>query len=115
MLLRPNLDCEIHRQDGGHDRYGKSLPGEVVRARCAAVKLLTRSRKTSVRADSSASRGNAREIVADALLLFPPHAELDEGDKVVVAGIELKVIGVFPRFDMAGRLDHNEVELNVWA
>lgn len=115
MLLRPNLNCEIHRQNGGYDRYGKSLPGDVVVTRCAAVKLLTRSRKTSVRADSSASRGNAREIVSDAVLLFAHNVHVDEGDKVIVTGIELKVTGVFPRFDMAGRLDHFEVELNVWA
>lgn len=115
MLLRPNVFCTIVRQDGGYDLYGQPLPGETIQTRCAVVKLIATVQKSSVRADSSASRGNAREIVADARLLFSPPIVPNIGDRVIVAGVDLRAVSVFPRFDVVGRLHHYQVDLNVWA
>lgn len=79
------------------------------------MKLTSTSEATSVRTDSSASRGASREIVADARLLFPQGSEVKIDDRVDVLGHSLKVVSVFPRQALGGRLDHYQVDLMVWA
>lgn len=114
MSLIPNIDCTIVKA-GTFDVYGQPQLGEVIETRCSIVKLVSAREKTSVRADSSASRGNAVEIVADARLLFPVGSDIVNGDKVVVAGVSLRVDSVFPRHDIYGVLDHIQVDANIWA
>ena len=83
--------------------------------KCAVVKLEQTSEKSSVRADTSASRGNANEITAAARLLFLPPVDIAMDDIVVIRGIKLKVVNKQTRFDVFGRHDHNQVDLNAWV
>lgn len=108
-----NVDCTI-APHAGNDVYGKPKHGAPVKARCAMVKMAYDEKKTSVRADSSASRGNAEEIVADARLLFIKTTVIQMDDLVTVAGYQLRVIGVFPRYTVQGRLDHWQVDCSIW-
>lgn len=112
-LFRPNLDCVVV-QSSGKDVYGQPKPATRFKERCAVVRLQTTSLKSSVRADSSASRGSAQELVADTLLLLSKntHARID--DVIEVAGKKLRVIGIHPRYDLLGALDHHEVEAMTW-
>lgn len=110
----PNLSCTISSYGEEMDRYGQPVIAAPRSARCAIVTLRASSEKTTVRADSSASRGSARETVVDARLLFLPIEAVQVNDVVVVAGISVRVIGVFPRFDIGGRHDHDEVDGALW-
>jgi hypothetical protein len=114
-MLYPNVDCTITRMTGLYNDFGeaKPEPHKVVSTKCG-VKLLEQTEKSSVRADSSASRGFADEVTADARLLFKPKEDVQIGDKVTVASIELRVTAKFPRFDVMGRFDHIQVDLMRW-
>lgn len=114
MRLRATVPCSI-TPTVGYDRYGKEQLGNSYTAKCAIVKLTQLSEPTSVRTDSSASRGAGREVLADARLLFPKTTEVSIDDKVEVMGVELRVLSVFPRTTIGGQHDHNQVDLMVWA
>lgn len=113
-LFRPNLDCLV-RSRSGANVYGEETLGEARKARCAIVELHMRVVRSSVRADSSASRGSAREHEGEARLLFPTTVELNLDDQVEVAGYQLRVVGIFPRHNLQGVLDHMEVECATWG
>lgn len=121
MLFIPNATCTVTRP-GGHDRYGQALPGKkTTGVRCAYVKVEPRSMKTTVRADSSASRGNAREVVIEVKVLFHPAFEpkLDDLVEVTIRGttttLKLRAEMVFPRTTVSGRLHHFEVDCSAVA
>lgn len=113
-MFRPNLKCKVAKQDGqtptGAKKYSAWTDAPV-----AIVKLEQSSNKTSVRTDSSASRGTAQEILADARLLFPTFIKLKAGDRVSILGFELTVVSIFPRHAVTGRFDHWEVDCNIYG
>lgn len=114
MLMQPKVPCVITKS-GETDMYGQEVLGVSVRTKCGVVRLDASSIKTSVRADSSASRGNASEVIASARLLFSPKENVEIGDKIDVSGVELKAVGVFPRHTIVGVLDHIQVDAEAWA
>lgn len=114
MSLRPTVPCTV-RPSVGVDMYGKELLGEAFPAKCAIVRLVDASERTSVRTDSSASRGRAREIQSDARLLFPPGSTVKIDDQVELLGSTLKITSVFPRYDVQGRFHHYQVDGMIWA
>ncbi|MCP1540062.1 hypothetical protein [Methylorubrum extorquens] len=94
----------------GEPRYSESA----IRCRVDVLSLTPKIEKTSVRTDSSASRGNAEEEVAAAKILFQVAAKPGRGDRFVVAETVLRIEAVTPRFDTFGKLDHYEVALVFW-
>jgi len=114
-MFKPNVTCQITRMNGQRSLYGQTLEGDTITTRCGVVRLDVAQQKTSVRADTSASRGQAREKVAIAVLLFSPDESLVQRDKVTVSGHELEIVSVFPRYNVQGDLDHYQVELAKWA
>ena len=114
-MFRPNLTCTIVSASGRTDVYGQPITSTRFKERCAVVKLITKNQKTAVRADSSASRGSARETVADSLILLESstHAEID--DLIEIAGQTLRVMSKHPRFSVAGNLDHYEITASHWS
>jgi len=113
-MLVPRVSCTLQRLNGS-DQYGKEKLKFSVPIYCAVVKLSESSQKTSVRADSSGSRGKAIESTSDARLLFLPATDIKLGDRINIAGISLKVETVHTRFNIAGRVDHLQVDLAPWA
>lgn len=110
MTMLPHLDCLIAKKIGA-DRYGQPIYGADAPAHVGVVKLSLGAAKTSVRADSSASRGKSEELEADARLLFPSWGSKPEpGDvltiRVVNEVYRLKIKSVFPRLSVLGQLDH---------
>ena len=95
----------------GTDAFGKkqySLPKEIS---CGIVYLRHANQKTSVRTDSSATRGSAKEDFNSSRILFPSNVRLSFGDKVSINGFKMTVSKVHPRYSIPGRLDHWEVDL----
>lgn len=64
---------------------------------------------TSVRADSSASRGSAEQTQAAAVFLSPPQFQIALGDIVKIGSTIIEVTGIQPRNDVFGKLDHFQV------
>ncbi len=62
-MLTPNNTCLIRKMTG-HDRYGQPSLSAAVTERCAVVKLRKDMQHTTVRADSSQSRGHGDEFVS---------------------------------------------------
>lgn len=113
-LFRANLACVI-RKPGTTNVFGEEQLGPAANARCAIIKLKITSDKTTVRADSSASRGAAREAVGEAELLFPVSTDIGFDDQIEVAGWLLRVTGIFPRHNLQGVLDHQQVYCAIWG
>ena len=113
-MFRPNLKCKVSKVTGT-DLYGKRTYGTPETVPFAIVKLERSSEKTSVRTDSSASRGSAQEILADARFLFPKNVTLQEGDLIEFGDFKLTVVSVWPRYRVTGELDHWQVDCNIWG
>ena len=113
-MFRPNTFCYVSKRTG-YDEWGRERYAERVRVPCSVVRLQSSRVKSSVRADSSASRGRAREVESDSIVLLPPTQQVDMGDRLEVMGITLEVNGVHPRLNIMGRHDHNEVHLGAWV
>lgn len=114
-MFNPTLPITIEKTSGETDVYGMPKPGRIVRERCSVVSLMARSQKTSVRADSSASRGNATELESSGTLILSPMTQARLDDVVTVAGNRLRIVTFSPQFDLNGRLDHHEVEVINWS
>ena len=113
-MFRPNQKCRI-QLSAGNDVYGQPKPAAYVSERCSIVKLILTATKSSVRADSSASRGNADEVQAKSVILLTANTKAKIEDIIEVAGAKLKIEGVFPRHDAQGRLDHFEINASIWS
>jgi len=68
-----------------------------------------------VRADSSASRGNAIEQQVDSVILLPTTTQARIDDIIDLAGVKLRIKARHPRFDVGGRLDHYEIHATMWS
>ena len=113
-MLRPNQRF-ILQKSAGNDVYGQPLPGVKSPERGAIVRLPTTDVKSSVRADSAASRGNAHEFQTDALVLLPVGTKAALHDFLIIRGMTLKIVMIHPRYDAGGRLDHFECQLEIEA
>lgn len=103
----------------GYDAFGKLAPVPTTGGkdwRAAIVKVINRSERTTVRADSSASRGNAEEMVADVVVLIEPAAlnKVNVDDVIRVAGSDYQVTLIRLRFSVLGHLDHIQVGGDAW-
>lgn len=110
-MFLPNTRCSLYRRSLQTDRRGEYVYAPPATVPCSVVALGLMTEKTSVRADSSGSRGKAQEEQGDAMILFPTYITVKEGDLVQVEGEGLEIVAVFPRRDVLGRLDHIEVKL----
>ena len=114
-MFVPNVACTIVSMDQPTDLYGQPVEGDHTSTKCGIVRLEVGVLKTSVRADSSASRGQAIEKVAQSRLLFLPETKIRPNDRVIVDGFTLEVESVYPRHTIQGELDHWQVDLKLWA
>lgn len=112
-MFRPNRKCEVSVL-GASDKYGKRNYSDWKWVPFAQVKMVDRADKTSVRTDSSATRGSAHEILADTRFLFLPNVELTPGDRVRVGKQMYTVVSVFPRYSVTGVHDHWQVDCNIF-
>ncbi len=110
-MFRPNATCLLARVTG-RDRYGQESYADPVEIAFAPVRLLAQTSDTSVRADSSASRGQAEvtigvfKILVEAAL-YP----LQGNDRIEINGTRYRVMNQHPRYRVTGDLDHVEIDL----
>ena len=113
-MFIPNRNGLLSRQIA-RNAYGEPTFAAAQSVACGVVRLERVDQKTSVRSDSSASRGNANEYVANAVVLFPAAVEPKVGDKFEIEGLMLRITTRHPRIAVSGRLDHYECGLEAWA
>lgn len=114
-MFTPNRKCRARISDGQTDLYGQPVPGLWTTEGCSVVRMIITNEKTSVRADSSASRGNAMELLADLKILMTTKTLVNIDDILELDGYQFRVLGREPRRDVLGRLDHIEVSANIWS
>lgn len=113
-MLMPNQVCYLIKS-AGNDVYGQPKPGVRSKERCSIVKMPTVDVKSSIRADSSASRGTAHELQTNGTVLLTSVTKALMHDILEIRGQQMKIIGVQPRWDATGALDHIEVTVSIWS
>lgn len=113
-MFIPNNKGQLSR-NLGFNAYGEPSFGPAKTVACGVVHLSMVDQKTSVRTDSSASRGNADEVVFKAKILFPAGTAIFDGDRFVINGQKLRVKAIEPRYAVPGNLDHLEVDFDRWT
>jgi hypothetical protein len=110
-MFLPNTRCKLYRRSDTTDRRGEYTYAPFVSVPCSVIDLALKLDKTNVRADSSGSRGKATEEQGLGRILFPTYVTIKEGDIVEAEDEAMEVIGVYPRRDVLGKLDHKDVTL----
>lgn len=112
-MFQPNLVGKLQSRIG-RDVHGQALLGPERDCPFAIVNLETRAQKTSVRADSSGSRGSSDEIASDRLkILVPQYIVISIDDRFTFRGDRYSVRMKHPRHSVMGDLDHFECDLEV--
>ena len=114
MAFRPTVLCQIVRA-GPLDQYGRPTDASSTPALCGVVKMRFDSAKTSIRTDAAATRGSARQVEAQIVLLFSPKTPVNLDDTIQIQGQRVRAIAVEPRFAVTGQLDHFEVTCDIWS
>ncbi|NIH77424.1 hypothetical protein FHV99_004676 [Ochrobactrum sp. P20RRXII] len=113
-MFTPNLKGWM-QSSTGYDVNAEKIYGAQRECPYATVSMKIDLQKTSVRADSSASRGAADEIATTRTkILVPTYVTASFGDRFVsVEGYRFLVQSVHPRYSVGGRLDHYEIDLEI--
>lgn len=110
-MFIPNRICYIRRKSPTTDMYGQHSYGQKEAIHYALVRFDTVIEDSTVRADSSATRGNIKEFHASGrVLVYKKHNPL-HGDLLVVEGKVFEIKEVEPRFNVLGKFDHWECDL----
>lgn len=113
-MFSPNLSGFM-QSSVGYDVNAEKKYGAQRECPYATVSMKIDVQKTSVRADSSASRGSADEIATTRTkILVPTYVNPVFGDRFVSAeGHRFSIQSVHPRYSVGGRLDHYEIDLEI--
>ena len=111
-MFRPNQNGKLFKIMG-RDVHSRPTYGAPIVCQFAPVNLAVSTEKTNVRADSSASRGSADELISTAKILIVPQVKPDFEDAFEFLDVRYRVIAVHPRYTVTGALDHYEVDLGV--
>lgn len=112
-MFKPNNKCLVYKANQTN-AYGETILANPRVERFSIVHLNVISQDSSVRADSSASRGAALETVSEAKFLFTKMTEVEIDDVVEIAGVKVEISSKMPRFNVRGKLDHYEVDGRIW-
>lgn len=113
-MFLPNLYGTLEKKTG-YDVNADRKFASKVDCPYAAVNMKIDVQKTSVRADSSASRGSADEVAATrAVILVPAFVSVGLGDRFTDAiGERFFISSLHPRYSVGGVLDHYELALEM--
>lgn len=112
-MLNKNATCRVEPLIG-YSAHGEPQLGPSVPEDCAVIRLRRQLAKTTVRADSSSSRGHGDERLSDSKLLLDGSTSAEMGSRVTVNGVKLRVVSMWERLDVSGYVDHYEVECELW-
>lgn len=113
-MFIPTIPCTV-RLKYKTNVYGEASLSEPVAERCNLVRMRVESEHTTVRADSSATRGYADEFAASNVILLAPNTAARFDDQITVLGVSIRVKSLHPRYDVQGRIDHFEVRGEAWV
>ncbi len=108
-MFFPNTRCDLYSRKAVKNNFVKPTYTGRISVPCAVIYLDVTVAKSSVRADTSGSRGQAEQEQGDAMLLFPRNLKLKLGDVVFKDDKWLEVIECEPRRDVLGKLDHHQI------
>lgn len=112
-MFQPNLVGKIQTLTG-RDVHSRATYAPATDCPFGIVNLNVGSIKTSVRADSSASRGAADEIAAMlAKILVPPYVKVAIGDKFTFQGLTFQITTTHYRISVMGDVDHIECGMEI--
>lgn len=100
---------------GSMNIYGESKYHFMRSASVGVVNFTEGVVQSSVRADSSGSRGKADVETFNAHLIAPLGSGVKLDDVIVMEGVKLVVVSVQRRWGLRGRQGHLEIGANVWV
>jgi hypothetical protein len=112
-VFRPNVIASLLRKDAKRNIHGKETYQAGVSLPCAIVRLSENVTESSVRADSTASRGSAEEEVLQAKILIPATVAVKKGDVIKILDRLVEITSIQPRLNICGILDHQEIGGNI--
>lgn len=98
----------------GYDWQGQPEYGTEKEVRCSVIYFQIGQADTSIRADRSETKGRAEEAYGKIRILVEPRASIQAGQRMKLDGETLRVLTVFPRHGLGGKLHHYQVDLEVW-
>lgn len=110
-MFLPNRSCILRKKLKHYDAYGQAQFAQPITVRFALVRFDTKVQDTTVRADSSATRGNVKENQASGRILIERRSKPFTGDLVTFDGKVFRIKEVEPRYNVLGKLDHYECDL----
>ena len=113
MSFRPNTNGLLLRKLPKRDIHGResfSPPNPVA---ISIVHLADKVEESSVRADSSASRGSAEQETLQAKILIGVNVLISKGDVIQVYGRNVEIESIHLRLDVFGRPHHQELGGNI--
>lgn len=114
-MLNTNATCQIAKLED-YDAYGQPVLGALYPVeKCAIVKLRKEMKHTTVRADSSQSRGHGDEFTSTNKVLLTGDTVAQLGDQLNVKGFKIKITEMHPRWDVTGEIDHYETSGELWG
>lgn len=114
-MFEPNLVGKISTLQG-YDVHAREVYSLARVCPFAIVNLEIGAEKTSVRADSSASRGSADEMTVErGKILIANYVDVKINDRFDFDGVRYKIVSKFARRSVEGKIDHYECDLEVIA
>lgn len=112
-MLTTNTVGQLLRMQNRRTIHGKEIYDPAVPIPCSVVLLADKVVESSVRADSTASRGSAEQEELQAKILVPWNLKIRKGDVIKILGRVVEVSSLHPRNDVFGRPHHIEVGGNI--
>jgi len=113
MPFVPNLPAQLMHKTG-RDVHGVPVYAAPIAVIIAVVNAKRKTEKTSVRADSSGSRGAADQITTGlGRVLFTANETVSIDDRLEFDGDSYRITTVHRRRDIFGELDHIECDIEV--
>lgn len=114
-MFIPNTRAYWYKKNARRTITGKETFGAARLIPIGIVHIKDTTVPTTVRADSSASRGAAEEHDASAKILVPPQFPVTRGDVLKVDSSLIEITSIEPRRDVFGHVDHLEVAGDIRA
>lgn len=111
-MIIPNIPITIVK-NAGFDLYGQDVLGTRTKEKCAVVKMIQKSQRTTVRVDSGATRHSAAELVADVVLLLMANTVAKIDDIIETPHVNVRVDTLHARYAVTGKFDHWEAGCSI--
>jgi hypothetical protein len=111
-MFSPNTTGKLYTR-GPTNIYDEATYSQPRTVACTVVSLQSVIKATAIRTDASASRSNAEETNETGKILFPLNVAIRVDDKFVIHGLNLRITGIQPRYDIFGNPDHQEANMGI--